>query len=75
MPGFEAGVVTVTRISVMFTGAPLSLSLASALMMSLPPAAPLTGAGVSTSAVIGAAVTTTVTVAVLQLVGLAFSQI
>ena len=60
----------------MATATPFNLSLVSALMMLLPPITPSKGAGVSVAAVIGVgAETTTVAVAVAQLVGLPVSQI
>ena len=57
------------------TGWPLSVSLTSTLGTATPPLAPLATAPVSSTALMGAASTVTVTVAVEQLAGLSTSQI
>ena len=70
-----AGDVTVVLTSAATTGAPFSISLAKALNALALPVRPLTAGTLSLLAAIGLLLTTTVTVLLAQLAGLAFSQI
>ena len=70
-----AGDVTVAVIALGTIVTPLSVSLAKALIMSLPPVAPFTAGGVSPEAAIAGAATTTVAIAFAQLFGFRRSQI